>query len=127
MSLFQSNLRKQIRKLPNILKSDSVKIIQYYSSPFSQSSFQIDPNSNEYLLAKIGVDTAENEPLEVWAEIIQYYSFVSLDRSQLGRGVRTSTDQEDFAEQVEKPRRISCQPSGKYTAKTEMGTGPEVT
>ena len=22
--------------------------------------------SNEYLLAKIGVDTAENEPLEVW-------------------------------------------------------------
>ena len=34
--------------------------------------------SNEYLLAKIGVDTAENEPLEVWAKIIQYYSFVSL-------------------------------------------------
>ena len=24
--------------------------------------------SNEYLLAKIGVDTAENEPLEVWGE-----------------------------------------------------------
>ena len=23
------------------------------------------PNSNEYLLAKIGVDTAENEPLQV--------------------------------------------------------------
>ena len=34
--------------------------------------------SNEYLLAKIGVDTAENEPLEVWGEIIKYYSFVSL-------------------------------------------------
>ena len=82
--------------------------------------------SNEYLLAKIGVDTAENEPLEVWGEIIQYYSFVSLDRSQLGRGVRTSTDQEDFAAQVEEPRRISCQPSCKYTAKTEMGIGPEV-
>ena len=44
----------------------------------SQSSFQIDPNSNEYLLAKIGVDTAENEPLEVWGKIIQYYSFASL-------------------------------------------------
>jgi hypothetical protein len=29
VSLFQSNLRKQIRKLPKILKS--VKIIQYYS------------------------------------------------------------------------------------------------
>ena len=24
--------------------------------------------SNEYLLAKIGVDTAENEPLEVWGK-----------------------------------------------------------
>ena len=34
--------------------------------------------SNEYLLAKIGVDTAESEPLEVWGKIIQYYSFVSL-------------------------------------------------
>ena len=36
--------------------------------------------SNAYLLAKIGVDTAENEPLEVWGKIqnIQYYSIVSL-------------------------------------------------
>ena len=34
--------------------------------------------SNEYLLAKIGVDTAENELLEVLFNIIQYYSFVSL-------------------------------------------------
>ena len=25
--------------------------------------------SNEYLLANIGVDTAENEPLEVWGKI----------------------------------------------------------
>ena len=25
--------------------------------------------SNEYLLAKIGVDTAENEPLEVWGKM----------------------------------------------------------
>ena len=41
-------------------------------------SFPTDSYSNEYLLAKIGVDTAENEPLEVWGKIIQYYSFVSL-------------------------------------------------
>ncbi len=33
MSLFQSNLRKQIRNLPKILKS--VKIIQYYSILFN--------------------------------------------------------------------------------------------
>ena len=31
------------------------------------------------MIAKIGVDTAEHEPLEVWGQIIQYYSFVSLD------------------------------------------------
>ena len=37
--------------------------------PFSQSSFRTDSYSNEYLLAKIGVDTAENEPLEVWGKI----------------------------------------------------------
>ena len=30
-----------------------------------QSSFQIDPNSNEYLLAKFGFDTAEKEPCKV--------------------------------------------------------------
>ena len=34
--------------------------------------------SNEYSLANIGVDTAENELLEVLFNIIQYYSFVSL-------------------------------------------------
>ena len=27
--------------------------------------FKLDPNSNEYLLAKFGVDTAENEPYKV--------------------------------------------------------------
>ena len=38
-------------------------------------------NSNEYLLAKFGVDTAENEPLDVWGEnSIQYHSIVSEER-----------------------------------------------
>ena len=35
--------------------------------------------SNAYLLAKIGVDTAENEPLEVWGENSIQYSLHSLD------------------------------------------------
>ena len=34
--------------------------------------------SNEYLLAKIGVDTAENEPVEVWGKNSIQYSIVSL-------------------------------------------------
>ena len=34
--------------------------------------------SNEYLLATIGVDTAENEPLVVWGENSIQYSIVSL-------------------------------------------------
>ena len=34
--------------------------------------------SNAYLLAKIGVDTAENEPLEVWGENLIQYSLHSL-------------------------------------------------
>ena len=34
--------------------------------------------SNAYLLAKIGVDTAENEPLEVWEENSIHYSLHSL-------------------------------------------------
>ena len=37
--------------------------------PFLNLLFEQIANSNEYLLAKIGVDTAENEPLEVWAKI----------------------------------------------------------
>ena len=37
--------------------------------PFLNLLFEQIANSNEYLLAKIGVDTAENEPLEVWGKI----------------------------------------------------------
>ena len=38
--------------------------------------------SNAYLLAKIGVDTAENEPLEVWGENSIQYSLHSLGKTQ---------------------------------------------
>ena len=43
---------------------------------------------NGEIRAKIGVDTAENEPLEVWGKIIQYYSFVSL-------AVKGATEEEE--------------------------------
>ena len=38
-------------------------------SLFLNLLFEQDSYSNEYLLAKIGVDTAENEPLKVWGKI----------------------------------------------------------
>ena len=46
--------------------------------------------SNEYLLAKIGVDTAENEPLEVWGKIFNIiqscpYSTARSRRAAAGR------------------------------------------
>ena len=62
--------------------------------------------SNEYLLAKIGVDTAENEPLEVWGKIFRILhwcpyckGFVWLDSengvasywSQAGKQIELST------------------------------------
>ena len=46
--------------------------------PFLNLLFEQIANSNEYLLAKIGVDTAENEPLEVWGENSIQYSLHSL-------------------------------------------------
>ena len=39
--------------------------------------------SNAYLLAKIGVDTAENESLEVWGENSIQYSLHSLEVTEL--------------------------------------------
>ena len=36
-------------------------IFFFQSSPFSQSSFQIDPNSNAYFVANFGFDAADNE------------------------------------------------------------------
>ena len=55
--------------------------------------------SNAYLLAKIGVDTAENEPLEVWDSI--HHSVASLLEALeegpevvlLGRGLQAAQEQ----------------------------------
>ena len=49
--------------------------------PFLNLLFEQIANSNAYLLAKIGVDTAENEPLEVWGENSIQYSLHSLGAS----------------------------------------------
>ena len=40
------------------------------------------------LLAKIGVDTAENEPLEVWGESSIQYSLHSLGAGRAAHGLR---------------------------------------
>ena len=40
---------------------DLVKSIPFFLNPF----FEQDPYSNEYVRAKIGIDTGENEPLKV--------------------------------------------------------------
>ena len=37
--------------------------------PFLNLLYELDSYSKEYLLAKIGVDTAESEPLKVWRKI----------------------------------------------------------
>ena len=56
-----------------------VFIFQFLSmSPFLNLLFETDSSSNAYLLAKIGVDTAENEPLEVLGENSIQYSLHSL-------------------------------------------------
>ena len=55
--------------------------------------------SNAYLLAKIGVDTAENEPLEVWGENSIHYSLhssvgsgrVTLVRAGAAQDARSAT------------------------------------
>ena len=57
-----THLRKNVDDFwLNFLDLSGAKMCKYYRSRQELS--------NEYLLAKIGVDTAENEPLEVWGKI----------------------------------------------------------
>ena len=43
--------------------------------PFSQFLFERDSYSNEYLLAKFGIDTAENESLKVRLLVLKSFNF----------------------------------------------------
>ena len=51
-----------------------INLLQYYLSRYKNVS----KIRNKCLAATIGVDTAENEPLEVWGENSIQYSIVSL-------------------------------------------------
>ena len=58
--MVQSNVN-----LIDLVKSFSVSL----HLPFLNLLYELDSYSKEYLLAKIGVDTAENEPLKVWRKL----------------------------------------------------------
>ena len=57
----------KVQKCVNLV--DLVK--SFHVPSFRNLFFKIDPNSNEYLLAKIGVDTAENRPLKVCQKLVK--------------------------------------------------------
>ena len=67
MAIFDEKIeireRCKVQSFPRFLGFDS-KTVQRGALCRSRREL-----SNEYLLAKIGVDTAENEPLEVWEKI----------------------------------------------------------
>ena len=65
------NLVDLAKSCPNFHFSVSLRV------PFLNLLFELDSYSNEYLLAKIGVDTAEDEPLKVWRKNINS-SFIRL-------------------------------------------------
>ena len=62
MAIFDEKI--EIRELLSLFLGFDSKTVQ--RSALCRSRREL---SNEYLLAKIGVDTAENEPLEVWGKI----------------------------------------------------------
>ena len=51
---------------------------EFYFRTHAWALFLFRKRLNELACLLACVDTAENEPLEVWGKIIQYYSFVSL-------------------------------------------------
>ena len=78
--------------------------------------------SNEYLLAKIGVDTAENEPLEVWRENIQYYQIVSFRPSVDDRPTAAEALRDPWILQSEgRPPPGGTAPAGESVAEDSPG------
>ena len=61
--MYSVDLGKSFQMSSNFLSSVSLHV------PFLNLLFEQIPNSNEYLLDEIGVDTDENEPLGVWGKI----------------------------------------------------------
>ena len=53
--------------LPKDARVNLVDLVKSFQCPFF--SIKPDPYSNEYLLAKFGVDTAENGPLKVFQKL----------------------------------------------------------
>ena len=72
--------------------------------------------SNEYLLAKIGVDTAENEPLEVWGKI-QFNSHLPPYWGRI-------SDAEQFDFQLPECASLGPRRVGKIYQVTPAGLGP---
>ena len=48
--------------------------------PFLNLLFELDSYSNDYLVAKIGLDTAKNESLKVCQTVIRQFRSIELDQ-----------------------------------------------
>ena len=74
--------------------------------------------SNAYLLAKIGVDTAENEPLEVWGENSIQYSLHSLGTSVVD--LRIPGDEGMIVKAAPTYYEIGCATRGREAARVDL-------
>ena len=76
--------------------------------------------SNEYSLAKIGVDTAENEPLEVWGKIqftIHFTPYPALRSSQDFRAFLVFVRGLEYREVTQSAQRINGMNSGQFESR----------
>ena len=80
-------------------------------SLFLNILFETDSYSNEYLLAKLGVDAAANEPLKVCQKLAQSFFFARIRRSDLTKKLEKVGPFE--CDELEKHCRVSakCYPT----------------